>query len=388
MRADSNPLVYVGILAPADQGYYRDIVIGLCTLAATHGWVIDQIPTHQPDWKKRNRHDVFVVTSQMRHVVPEDAIGAGKVVAADMDMTHEGVPSVMVDNVAVGRIAAEHLIGKGFRSLAIFAERGSTWSADRVSGFQVAARAAGLHCYEWVRANDDPRLFVPNWANPEDMTAWLRSLPKPTGLFAACDAWARGVADCARGIGLRIPEDLAIVGVDNDEYICETAVPPLSSVGLPMRRLGTEVAIAIDRMLRKLPLAQRKIMLDPTGVVARRSTDMLAVDDPDVAAALVTIRRHSDRPLTVKQILKEVPTYQHRLERGFRRCLGRTMLEEIRRVHVERAKHLLATTELPMTEIAYRSGFPDSTKLAHAFKRETGVSPRRYRSELKPGRPS
>jgi LacI family transcriptional regulator len=216
--------------------------------------------------------------------------------------------------------------------------------------------------------------------HPKEIMAWLAALPKPCGVFACCDAWARIVGRYAQVSGLRIPEDIALVGVDNDAVECETMAPPLSSVALPWRSVGESAANLVQLGLRGKAIAATRVLVAPVDVVVRRSSDTFALaDEPLVAAAVRWIREHSGERVSVPMVARAVGATRQRLERHFRRALGHTVLREIHRAHVEVARRLLATTDVPLAQVAKSSGFTNVALLSVAFRREVGVPPGAYR---------
>jgi LacI family transcriptional regulator len=217
------------------------------------------------------------------------------------------------------------------------------------------------------------------------MTAWVRSLPRPCGVFTCTDGWARAVERYARVAGLRIPEDLALIGANNDELECELMSPPLSSVMIPWQELGRHAAILVARALEGHTIAGERVAVAPTSVVARRSSDVIAIGDELVAEAVRFIRENSERRLTVTMVARAVGGGggRQRLERRFRSVLDRTVQEEIRRAHVETAKRWLDTTHLALSEVARRSGFTSAALLNAAFQREFGIAPGAYRRRVR-----
>ena len=213
--------------------------------------------------------------------------------------------------------------------------------------------------------------------------AWLSRLRKPCGVFALCDERARMVARYAQAANLRVPEDVALVGVDNDAFECEITSPPLSSVAVPWRSVGEKAARLVQLGLRGTPIAGTRVLVEPLDVVVRRSSDAFAIDDSLVSAAVAWIHGHVEARLTVPMLASAISVSRQRLERHFRRHLGRTVVEEIRRTRVEVARRLLSTTELQLTEVAKRSGFTNSALLSVAFRREVGVPPGAYRRQAR-----
>jgi LacI family transcriptional regulator len=295
-------------------------------------------------------------------------------VAINTDRGAEGIASVLPDHARIAELAAEHLLARGFRNLTTF--RFDSWGALRERRFREVAAGLGAH-------------LEPSWSDaaqplcreehPAAIMAWLSRLRKPCGIFALCDAWARMLARYAQAANLRIPEDVALVGVDNDAFECELTVPALSSVAVPWQRFGECAARLVQLGLRGTPIAGRSVLVKPLDVVSRRSSDAFAIEDSLVAAGVAWIHEHVETRLTVPMIAGAIRVSRQRLERSFRRHLGRTVVEEIRRTRVERARRLLSTTELALPEIAKRSGFTNAALLSVAFRREVGVPPGAYR---------
>jgi LacI family transcriptional regulator len=212
---------------------------------------------------------------------------------------------------------------------------------------------------------------------------WLLALPKPAAVFSSNDVPARHLAEMCRALGLLVPEEVALLGVDNDELECLLCHPPLSSVVNPAEQIGYEAARLLDRLMSGRQPPRRPIHVPPTHVVTRQSTDIVAVADPDVSQAAAFIRDHAAENIGVADVVLALSMARRRLERRFRGCLGRTILDEIQRVRVERAKHLLAETDLPIPVVANRSGFSTPQRLAAVFRRATGQSPTAYRRQVR-----
>jgi LacI family transcriptional regulator len=291
-------------------------------------------------------------------------------------------PRVGVDHVAVGRLAAEHLRESGLRHFGFVGHPRHFYATQREVGFRQGLGSWGgsLACYYERPARSYPQRGQ-LLALDEGLQRWLRTLPTPVGVFACHDVWGLQVVEACRLAGLRVPEDVAIVGVDNDDLLCELARPPLSSVAVPAERIGAEAAALLDQLLAGAQPPRQPLLIPPLGVVARQSSDVLALRDPDLAAAVRFIRDHGHAPLRVADVLREVPVGRRSLERRFRALLNRGLWEEIRRVHLERAKDLLATTALSMTEVADQAGFTDQQQLARVFRQETGLTPTAYRRQ-------
>ena len=298
-------------------------------------------------------------------------------VSVNADRSDEGVASVCLDEAQIAELAFSHLASRGLTNLTSFRFDESPFGLIRERHFREAAFKAGAHLEPswWLDAAVPPRTEE----HPAVISDWLTSLRKPCGIFVCCDAWARVVLRYAQAAGLRVPEDLALLGVDNDTTECEVLAPPLSSVAVPWRLLGESAARLLADGLRGEPIGGKRVLIAPVHVVPRRSSDTLAVDDALVASAVAWIRARAELRLNVPMIATAVGATRQRLERHFRASIGRSVMEEVRRAHVERARGLLATTSLPLAEVAQQSGFSNAALLSVAFRRELGVPPATFR---------
>ena len=291
------------------------------------------------------------------------------------------MPRVGVDHEEAGRQAAEHLLDRGLRHFGFVGYPDHAFSLGREEGFRGRVEGAGYGMGSYhapASSNIDPTGL---WGWDDGLQGWLSDLPRPVGILASHDIQGVQVSEaCLRG-GLRVPEEVAIVGVDDDDLLCEMARPSLSSVALPGERIGHEAARLLDLLLTGSgsPAPKANLRLPPLGVVARGSSDVLAIDDVDVAAAVRFIRSHSQEPIRVVEVLDEVSVSRRSLERRFRGALGRGIGEEIRRSRIERAKRLLSETEMPILHVATNSGFSEAKHLSVGFRQVTGMTPTEYR---------
>ena len=212
---------------------------------------------------------------------------------------------------------------------------------------------------------------------------WLKPLPKPIGILTWTTNCGREVINACRKADLLIPEQIAVLAADEDELLCELCNPPLSGIALTSERIGYEAAATLDRLMKGRRPTENLILIEPTGVISRQSTDTLAIDDVDVAHTVAFIRNHAGDQIQVEDVLRNVAVSRSQLERRFQEILGRTPAAEIRRVHLERAKRLLEETDMTIPKIAFASGFGSREYLAYVFKFETGLTPREYRSRIR-----
>ena len=289
------------------------------------------------------------------------------------------LPWVETDDEAIARLAAEHLLERGFKRFAFCGDARFNWSQWREGHFVARLKAAGQTCevYRSEAAVGDVA------GETRQLTRWLRELPKPVGIMACYDIRGQQVLDACRGAGLAVPDEVAVIGVDNDTLLCELASPPLSSVIPNAHRAGYEAAALLDHMMAGKRVAAVAHLIAPLGIAARQSTDVLAVEDRDVAQAVQFIREHASEGINVGDVLRAVPLSRRVLEQRFQRLLGRTPRAEIMHVRLARVKQLLVETDLPLYLVAARTGFEHVEYLSVVFKRETGRTPRAWRAEAR-----
>jgi LacI family transcriptional regulator len=285
---------------------------------------------------------------------------------------------VIVDDERIGELAARHLHERGYRRL-LFAcgetdGRIDGYRLKRLRGFERAAAELGAE----VTIVPD---VVPATGRRPATPRWLSEAPRPCGVFAPSDRVALTVLDCCRHADIPVPEQVAVVGADNEALWCETALPPLSSVAIPWRQVGFEAAAWVDRLLGGTrPPKDGVVVLPIDEVAARHSTDGVAMSDPSMVAALRFIRERALAGIAVKAVEREVGLGRRRLDRLFMRHLGRTPFEEIRRLQIEKAKELLACTDLAPREIARAAGM-SAAYFAANFRAAVGVDAAEYRRE-------
>ncbi len=283
------------------------------------------------------------------------------------------LPRVGVDDPAIGRLAAEHYLDNGFTRFAFIGSATDRYADHRLAGFTQRLAAEGHAPLTFRGHTLDP-------ADDKTLRDWLQTLPTATGVFAADDRWALRASELAREAGLIVPDDVALLGVDDDE-MCRMTWPPLSSIALPSEKVGYEAARMLDRMIHGEP-APPDLLLPPLGVIARQSTALAAVDDPDVAAALRFIRENAHRPIGVPDVVANTTINRRWLEVSFRRNIGRTILQEVQRVRIDMASRLLRETDMSMAQIASATGIGSAQRLAILFGKKAGMTPTDYRRQF------
>jgi LacI family transcriptional regulator len=311
-----------------------------------------------------------------------------KLGAPTVDILGEGetdVAVVHVDNAAIGKRAAEHLLSRGFRSLAYCGSRRFDWGRGRGDSFEARVKrsATSFHVFEWPLIRE-PRAYDHHLRR---LTSWIVSLPKPAGILAATDILGRRILEACMRAHIEVPDAIAVVGVDNDETLCELAAPPLSSVDANHFGVGYEAAALLGRLMRGAAPPTRRILVEPAGLVVRASTEKWAVSDPDVSRALGLIHDRASTALHVEDVVRQVPLSRRTLERRFHQVMGHSIYDEILRARVFRAEHLLVATDWSIKRIALETGFAYPEHLAAVFKSRVGRSPRDYRRSVRKGTP-
>jgi LacI family transcriptional regulator len=312
--------------------------------------------------------------------------GGGGAYAPESD-----IPYVATDNEAIAILAAEHLIERALQHFGFYGLRpspASVWSDARAAAFEHAITKAGRTSAVLLARHDSTR-----WERLQDeLAVWLAALPKPVGIMACDDVRARHVLEACRSLGLRVPFDVAVIGVDDDAFVCELSDPPLSSVAQAARTIGYEAARTLDRLMRPERTSERgratvpiRTVVPPIGVVARRSTDTLAVEDPAVARVIRTIRERACEPLAIAELVAASGLSRWQVEDRFRRLVGRSIHDDILKVRLAEARRLVTTTDLPLKVVAPRAGFRSIAYMTTVFRRHFRTTPAALRTAARGG---
>lgn len=377
------------LVVETSKQYGRGLLEGIGRYAFSRGnWSIylEERSLHErlPSWVKDWRGDGIIVRSNSRRMVRTLLRTGRPVVETDPKVTDFHLPFVYTDDRAISKMAVEHFLHRGFREITYCSLQRTRWSAWRRDAFLREAAARGIRADVFQLP---ARLENRDWRVQRDrLVQWLEELPKPAAILAENDVCGHRLLDACRSIQLPVPEQAAVLGVDNDPVVCNLACPPLSSIDLNVERIGYEAAKLLDHLMkqkRKHAARTPAKRIPPFGVVDRLSTDTLAVDDEELARALSYIRRCACGGIQVTDVCEHLLVSRRRLERKFRRRLGKSPKEEITRVQIETARELLAQTHLPVSQIARRAGFQTVNYFANVFRRETKQSASAYRKQYR-----
>lgn len=289
--------------------------------------------------------------------------------------------NVRSDSEGAARIAAQHLLERGFENLAFVGLRGRVWSDRRREAFCQAVEGFGFdpYVYEQPRRKTDRA-----WEREHlKLSTWIQELPKPVGIMACNDDCGHGVLEACRQAGVDVPEEVAVIGVDDDDLFCDLADPPLSSVALNAEHGGYRTAHLLDQLMRGNVQTKQTLIVEATQETPRRSTDVKVFNGPEVSAALSFIHRNRSKDFTVDDVANAIGVSRRNLEVKFRKSVGRTILTEIQRIRLDHVKRMLRETDLSIPRIAEASGFNSASYLTQVFRKDIGVTPVGYRSKFR-----
>ena len=380
---------HVALIIETSSIYGRDLLAGIVRYMRMHDqWSVfleqrdlfKQPPTWLDDW---HGHGIISRATTSRLVDAISNTGVPFVELTDRKGATE-LPQVRSNDAAIGRMGAEHLLERGFERFGFCGYTGEAWSKRREDAFveivhEKSSEPCSLYHSPWQgRA-------ARNWEDEQQcIVDWLRTLTPPFAVMACNDIRGQQVIDACSKLGLAVPEQAVVIGVDNDELLCRVCSPPLSSVIPNAETVGFRAAEVLAGLMNGEPPASEVQLVEPLGVATRQSTDVVAIDDRDIAAALRYIREHACRGLTVEEVIRNNPVSRSTLERQVRKYLGRTPQAEIRFVQVKRVRELLISTELSAEQIADLCGFEHPEYLHVVFKRVTGMTIGAFRKQAKP----
>lgn len=370
----------VAVLVDTSRSYGRDIVRGIRRYVAEHGpWSLYLEPrdlrSSFPDWLKNWRGDGILSRTVDDTLLRQLKATKLPVVELRTTVLKHPFPFVGMDNSVIGSRVAAHFRARGFHHFACVQDASENFFIERSDTFIRAVRDAGFECpvFQSKRAN---------WEQHQrDLAAWLRELPKPAGVFAVNDQLGFWVLDAARRAGIAVPEELAVVGAENDNMLCETASPPLSSVRLRGQAVGYEAARLLHAWMRgeRIPKPGERHLLPPGDIVTRQSSDIVAVEDPRIATALRFIRQNATQDIDVMRVAREAALSRTVLERRMKALIGRSPGEEMARLRFAAVEKLLVETDLTLDAIAAKCGFKHPQYMAEAFRNRHGMTPGQFR---------
>jgi LacI family transcriptional regulator len=378
----------VALLVESSRAYGRGILSGVARFVRQHDpWSIFfqdlNLCDDTPDWLKNWEGEGIISRLENNDVVA--VIQRLKVPVVYLRHTQSTMPCILTDNTAVSRRGFEHLKERGFRHFAFCGFNGADYSDERRDSFVNFVEQAGLRCHVYADKDHSVKTGTAQYEglglkDGGQVAEWIKHLPKPIGVMACNDMRGQQVLDACRAVGVAVPEEIAVIGADNDEVLCNLSDPPLSSVVPDTGRIGYEAAVLLARMMSGGKAAARENFIEPNGIITRRSTEVLAMEDQQIAAAARFIRERACEGIDVSDVLRAVPMSRSTLDRRFLQILGRSPKDEILRVRLDRVKQLLTETDFPLSLISEKVGLEHVEHLSRIFKTRLGMTPSEFRT--------
>lgn len=380
--ASGEPRPSVALLIETSNRYSRELLQGIRDHLRRHGgWALHLTEQGRggepPPWLASWRGQGIIARVENRGI--ERAVR--KVGAPVVNVSASGLapdwPAVISDSAGVARMAAEHLVERGLRYFGYCGDARFKWSASHGDSFAEFLDGRGFGCSRFRSRKED---FLDWESEQRRLGEWIMSLPKPCGVMACYDIRGQQLLDVCRRLGVKAPDEVAVIGQHDDDLLCELCDPPLSSVRPNPREAGYRAAEILRRMMDGKGVEPGPYRIAPLGVATRQSTDMVAIDDPRMAEALRFMRENACAGIGVADIVQKAAMSRTLFERRYRQLFQISPYEGIVGLRVRRASELLLTTDLPVGEICARAGFSSPEYFSAAFKKRTGVGPRAFRT--------
>ena len=360
----------------SSREYGRQLILGITKYTYFHGpWSFYREPGGReqriPSLKGL---DADGIIAHVKNKATADRILESGIPAVTKGFMYPGLRIIQTDNSKISEIAAKHLLARGFTNFAFYGYTNLSWSSERMEAFAKYISLKGKTCFTFAQPRSK------SYDKKQDqLVKWLKSLPKPIGLMTGVDDQSQEILHACKVAEIDVPTEVAIVGVDNDPLVCRLARPQLSSVALAAENAGYEAAELLARLMNGEKLPVTPIVTRATHVEVRQSTDILAMEDRRVAQAIHYIKQNLDKLITVDDIVNTTLVPRRTLQMRFKKEIGRTIIEEIRRLKCDQIAQMLITTDMPISKIALDLGYPGIDHISRSFRMEKGMSPIEYR---------
>lgn len=379
----------VAIVMEAATSFSRGVLAGVSQwMARQSGWFVRlddrerQAPI--PSWLLRWSGDGIISGLPERALPAAWRGGRRPVIHVRPRLPADQLPGIYPDDDAAVRLAVSHFVEHGLRQFGVVP--GASGMAGRCE--TVVRHAEGAGCVVDVFAPPRAGIRLRRSSEPtqQALAAWLAGLRKPVGIVAADDVQALQILEVCREQGLLVPDEVAVAVIGDDDALCDLATPALTSVTHDRARIGREAARLLDEAMRAGKPLSAVLLVPPAGIMVRRSSDVLAVEDPDIRRAIKLIKARGCTDLSAEEVATTVGVSRRLLDRKFQRVMGRTIRDELQRTKITEAKRLLVETDHKLLTVSVRAGFTDAAQLCHVFKTAVGMSPMQYRKAHQPCR--
>ena len=374
----------------SSASYGRELISGIVRYSRMHGpwffpWVfynddlcyIERMRERADlDYLRRWRPD-GIITRDAKDIYKLARLNIPLFVAVGMNPPDPRRNNITTDDHAIGKMAAEHLLERGFRHFGFCGFDDMVWSRRRCESFSARVAEAG---FETNTFKQPKSRAAREWDREEIiLMKWLRKLPKPVGVMACNDRRGQHITEACAKAKLEVPYEVAIIGVDNDEHVCNICNPPLSSVAIDVEKAGFQASELLDKMMTGKKVKPQMVVVHPARVVTRQSTNIVAVEDMLVSLALHFIHQNANSPIQVNDVTKALKVSRNCLNDKFMKTLRRSVYNEIKRVRTDLICQMLLEADLPISDIAFKLGYNSTNHIARYFKQKMGMLPLEYR---------
>lgn len=378
-------MVKILLLTDFSSGYSRNILRGVVNYSKEQGsWSFQRMPLYYRmvygekgvlDWAKKWNADAIIALLSDVNIELLNDLNI-PIVVQNYRNRNQSISNLTGDYYGTGIMAAHFYISRGYRNFAYYGFQGSVWSRERAEGYKYEIEKHGYQLYVFEDKPEDKE----EWSyNHKELAKWLENLPKPIGLFACDDQFALRISETCNISNIRIPDDIAILGVDNDELLCNISDPPLSSIVVDAVNGGYRAGKLLHQLINKEIVEPVDIIVEPLRVECRGSTDKYAVSDKHIQCILTFIEENYANQISVSDLVREVPLSRRVLEKKFKEETGDSLYQYIQNFRISHFKRLLLTSEEPLLDIALQAGFDNYKNVSRVFKKYTSLSPAEYR---------
>ncbi len=382
-RKKNSAIPRILLLVETSRSFGRELLYGIARYSRIHGpWVfyrevgaLEQSARKLLGWDA----DGFITRNPVDVSVLDDLTIPGILVIHHENKLPTHFPTIVTDSPAIGKMAADHLMERGYKHFAFCGLDQLRWSNERCHHFVRRLHECGhqVHVYRQSRTR-----MKQSWKYEQKyMADWISSLPHPVGILACNDDRGQQAIEACKIARIRVPDEVGVLGVDNDELICELSDPPMSSIALNIRMAGYQAAELLEKLIRGEAMTGQRIVVTATHIQTRQSTDIMAVSDREVADAIRFIYQNSNRSIQVMDVANAVALSRSALEKRFRKAINTTIHEKIRQIRIEKITRILIETDLAISQIAQQMGFPGIEHIARYFRTEKGMSLQAYRKK-------
>jgi LacI family transcriptional regulator len=378
------------LLTDFSEEYGRALLRGITRYSQVHGpwsfckmppfirekYGIDGILKFAKQWGAQGIIGQLYNTSEIQKLIDSGLC----IIAQDFKERFTQIPNITGDYENTGIMAAEYFLAKGYQHFAFYGFNEIVWSRERALGYETRLKNSGFEVHAF---NNTWHIKQQLWYYSQSpLSEWLLQLPKPLAIFACDDNQASHISEACSIVGIRVPDEVAILGVDNDEMVCNMSNPPTSSIALDTESAGYKVAQQLEnRILNRDPVFQ-DVIVEPTHIVSRQSTDLFAIHDKEVLKALQFIRKNAYQKIQVDDVIKNIALSRRAIEKRFMTLIGRSIYQEILYLKMERAAQLLLQSRFNILEIAIQCGFDDDKNLSRMFQKTHQLTPLQYRKKF------